>query len=142
MLSLNQIKPSYSADVDAFLKNGGEIKPAVNSNKIPEFNGFNADMAAINAAKPSSSKNTELREQAKKQGLKKYVPVAPCKKCNTSERSVSTNLCLCCDRRRARAKTKLSTKNLKEVGHYLLTTGDSIEFTSNGKKYVLKIEEV
>ena len=34
----------------------------------------------------------------------------------------------------------MSAKNIEAVGHYLLEKGESVEFTSNGQKYVLKIE--
>ena len=44
------------------------------------------------------------------------------------------------NRRRARAKTGLSSKNLEAIGHYLLGKGEAVEFTSGGKKYVLKVE--
>ena len=77
---------------------------------------------------------------AEKQGLKSYKPVAPCRSCGTSERSVKSNICLECDRRRARAKTGLSAKNLEAIGHYLLNKGETVVFTSNGQKYVLKVE--
>lgn len=53
---------------------------------------------------------------------------------------MKSNICLECDRRRARAKTGLSLKNLEAIGHYLLGKGESVEFTSGGKKYVLKVE--
>ena len=127
-----QVKPDYSAEIAKYVANGGEIKRAVNTNKA-EFN-FQIHSGG--------KQNIQLRKDAEAKGLKTYVPFAPCEKCNTLERSVKTNACIVCDRRRARAKTGLSIKNLQEVGHYLLGKGESIEFTSGGKKYVLKVEEV
>ena len=136
-----QIKPDYSEAVAKFVANGGEIKPAVNTNKA-EFNYCNADTVLQSAERPNSHQNHILRTRAEKQGLKSYKPVAPCRSCGTSERSVKSNICLECDRRRARAKTGLSSKNLEAIGHYLLDKGKSVEFTSGGKKYVLKVKVV
>lgn len=134
-----KIKPDYSEAVAKFLANGGEIKQAVNTNKA-EFNYCNADTVLQSNDRPNSHQNHILRTRAEKQGLKSYKPVAPCKSCSTSERSVRSNVCLECDRRRARAKTGLSAKNLEAIGRYLLGKGESIEFTSGGQKYVLKVE--
>ncbi|NNH00252.1 hypothetical protein [Acinetobacter sp. ANC 5414] len=134
-----QIKPDYSEAVAKFVANGGQIKSAVNTNKA-EFNYCNADTVLQSAERPNSHQNHILRTRAEKQGLKSYKPVAPCRSCGTSERSVKSNICLECDRRRARAKTGLSAKNLEAIGHYLLDKGESIEFTSGGQKYVLKVE--
>lgn len=134
-----KIKPDYSEAVAQFLANGGEIKSAVNTNKA-EFNYCNADTTIKSAERPNSHQNHILRTRAEKQGLKSYKPVAPCRACGTSERSVKSNACLECDRRRARAKTGLSLKNLEAIGHYLLDKGESVEFTSGGQKYVLKVE--
>ena len=136
-----QIKPDYSEAVAKFVANGGQIKPAVNTNKA-EFNYCNADTTLKSAERPNSHQNHVLRTRAEKQGLKSYKPVASCRSCGTSERSVKSNICLECDRRRARAKTGLSLKNLEAIGHYLLGKGESVEFTSGGKKYVLKVEVV
>lgn len=135
----NQIKPDYSDAVAQFVKRGAQIKPAVNTNKA-EFNYCNADTMLKSAERPNSHQNHVLRTRAEKQGLKSYSPVAPCRSCGTSERSVKSNICLECDRRRARAKTGLSAKNLEAIGHYLLDKGESIEFTTGGQKYVLKVE--
>lgn len=135
----NQIKPDYSDAVAQFVKRGGQINPAVNTNKA-EFNYCNADTMLKSAERPNSHQNHVLRTRAEKQGLKSYSPVAPCRSCGTSERSVKSNICLECDRRRARAKTGLSAKNLEAIGHYLLDKGESIEFTTGGQKYVLKVE--
>lgn len=135
----NQIKSDYSADVASFVKNGGVIVPAVNTNKA-DFNYFDVDTVAKNAEKPNSHQNHVLRTRAEKQGLKNYKPVAPCRSCQTSERSVKSNACLECDRRRARAKTGMNAKNLEAIGHYLLEKGERVVFTSGGKKYVLKVE--
>ncbi|WP_426977522.1 hypothetical protein ACNFX6_06480 [Acinetobacter johnsonii] len=134
-----QIKPDYSDAVAKFVANGGQIKPAVNTNKA-EFNYCNADTVFQSAERPNSHQNHILRTRAEKSGLKSYKPVAPCKSCGTSERSVKSNACLECDRRRVRAKNGMSAKNIEAVGHYLLEKGESVEFTSNGQKYVLKIE--
>ena len=134
-----KIKPDYSEAVAKFVKSGGQIKQAVNTNKA-EFNYCNADTAIKSAERPNSHHNHVLRTRAEKSGLKSYKPVAPCKSCGTSERSVKSNACLECDRRRARAKTGLSVKNLEAIGHYLLDKGESVEFTSGGQKYVLKVE--
>lgn len=136
----NQIKQSYASDIAEFVKNGGTIKQAVNTTKKAAFNTFNADAAAKNAAKPNSQKNQTLRERAAKSGLKSYKTVAPCNSCGTSERSVRSNACLECDRRRVRARVGLSAKNLQGIGHYLLDRNEAVEFTSGGKKYVLKVE--
>lgn len=135
----NQIKPDYSDAVAQFVKRGGQIQSAVNTNKA-DFNYCNTDTSLKSAERPNSHQNHVLRTRAEKQGLKSYKPVAPCRSCGTSERSVKSNICLECDRRRARAKTGLSAKNLEAIGHYLLDKGESIEFTSGGQKYVLKVE--
>ena len=134
-----KIKPDYSEAIAKFVKSGGQIKQAVNTNKA-EFNYCNADTAIKSAERPNSHHNHVLRTRAEKSGLKSYKPVASCKSCGTSERSVKSNACLECDRRRVRAKTGLSVKNLEAIGHYLLDKGESVEFTSGGQKYVLKIE--
>ena len=126
-----QIKPDYSEAVANFVKSGCQIKPAVNTNKAD----FNYPLST-----GGLKQNIQLRKNAEAQGLKTYVPFSPCEKCNTSERSVKSNICLECDRRRARAKTGLSLKKLEAIGHYLLDKGESVEFTSGGKKYVLKVE--
>ena len=126
-----KIKPDYSDKIAEFLKNGGEIKQAVNTNKA-EFN-FSVSTGGL-------KQNIQPRKDAEAKGLKTYVPAEACEKCSTSERSVKTNACLECDRRRARTKTGLSLKNLEAVGHYLLGKGESIEFTSGGQKYILKVE--
>lgn len=126
-----KIKPDYSDKIAEFLKNGGEIKQAVNTNKA-EFN-FPLSTGGL-------KKNIQARKDAEAKGLKTYVPVEACEKCNTSERSVKSNICLECDRRRARAKTGLSLKNLEAVGHYLLAKSEVVEFTSGGQKYILKVE--
>ena len=90
--------------------------------------------------RPYHHQNHILRLRAEKQELKSYKPVAPCQSCGTSERSVRSNICLECDRRRARAKTTVNKKNLEALGHYLLSKNEVVEFTSGGKKYVLKVE--
>ena len=135
----NSIKQDYSADVASFIKNGGVISPATNTNKA-EFNYCNADTVLKSAERPNSHQNHILRTRAAKQDLKSYTPVAPCKSCSTSERSVRSNICLECDRRRAKAKTPVNKKNLEVVGHHLLSRNETVEFTSNGRKYVLKVE--
>ena len=126
-----KIKPDYSEAVAKFVKSGGQIKQAVNTNKA-EFN-FSVSTGGL-------KQNIQLRKDAEVKGLKTYVPFAACEKCSTFERSVKSNACLECDRRRARAKTGLSVKNLEAIGHYLLDKGESVEFTSGGQKYVLKVE--
>lgn len=126
-----KIKPNYSETVAQFLANGGEIKQAENTHKA-EFN-FSVSTGGL-------KQNIQLRKDAEVKGLKTYVPFAACEKCSTFERSVKSNACLECDRRRARAKTGLSVKNLEAIGHYLLDKGESVEFTSGGQKYVLKVE--
>jgi len=135
----NQIKPDYSDAVAQFVKRGGQINQAVNTNKA-EFNYCNADTVLQSAERHNSHQNHILRTRAEKQGLKSYKPVAPCRSCGTSERSVKSNICLECDRRRARAKTGLSAKNLEAIGHYLLAKSEVVEFTSGGQKYILKVE--
>lgn len=127
----SKIKPNYSDKIAEFVKNGGEIKQAVNTNRV-DFN-FSVSTGGL-------KQNIPLRKAAEAKGLKTYTPFSPCEKCGTSERSTKTNACLECDRRRARAKTGLSLKNLEAVGHYLLDKGESVEFTSGGQKYVLKVE--
>ena len=134
-----QIKPDYSDAVANFVAKGGQIKPAENTNKA-EFNYCNADTTLKSAERPNSHQNHVLRTRAEKQGLKSYKPVAPCKSCGTADRSVKSNICLECDRRRARSKTNMSVKSLEAIGYYLLGKGESVEFTSDGKKYVLKVE--
>ena len=126
-----KIKPNYSEAVAQFLANGGEIKQAENTHKA-EFN-FSVSTGGL-------KQNIQLRKDAEVKGLKTYVPFAACEKCGSFERSVKSNACLECDRRRARSKTGLSAKNLEAIGHYLLEKGKSVEFSSNGQKYVLKIE--
>lgn len=139
-----QIKQGYADAIAQFLANGGKITPAVNINKA-EFNYCNADTTLKSAERPNSHQNHILRTRAEKQGLKSYKPVAPCKSCGTSERSVKSNACLECDRRRARAKNgisakNISAKNIEAVGHYLLANNKVVEFTSGGQTYVLKVE--
>lgn len=126
-----KIKPNYSEAVAQFLANGGEIKQAENTHKS-EFN-FSVSTSGL-------KQNIQLRKDAEVKGLKTYVPFAACEKCSTFERSVKSNACLECDRRRARAKTGLSVKNLEAIGRYLLDKGESVEFTSGGQTYVLKVE--
>lgn len=145
MITLSQIKKDHSAEIARFLKNGGQIKPAVNSNKAYNFNFSNPDEIARNAEKPDSIKNHELRVAAKNKGLKSYTSFAPCKSCNTSARSVKSNACLECDRRRARSRLKHS-KNIDatilDIATYLVEENKTFEFTIKGKKYTLKAEEV
>ncbi|MEG0605564.1 MAG: hypothetical protein RR487_13780 [Acinetobacter sp.] len=126
-----KIKPNYSEAVAQFLANGGEIKQAENTHKA-EFN-FSVSTGGL-------KQNIQLRKDAEVKGLKTYVPFAACEKCSTFERSVKSNACLECDRRRARSKTGLSAKHLEAIGHYLLEKGESVEFTSGCQKYVLKVE--
>jgi len=126
-----KIKPNYSEAVAQFLANGGEIKQAENTHKA-EFN-FSVSTGGL-------KQNIQLRKDAEVKGLKTYVPFAACEKCSTFERSVKSNACLECDRRRARSKTGLSAKHLEAIGYYLLDKGESVEFTSGGQKYVLKVE--
>ena len=126
-----KIKPNYSEVVAQFLANGGEIKQAENTHKA-EFN-FSVSTGGL-------KQNIQLRKDAEVKGLKTYVPFAACEKCSTFERSVKSNACLECDRRRARSKTGLSAKHLEAIGHYLLEKGESVEFTSGCQKYVLKVE--
>lgn len=126
-----KIKPDYSEAVAKFVKSGGQIKQAVNTNKA-EFN-FSVSTGGL-------KQNIQLRKDAEVKGLKTYVPFAACEKCSTFERSVKSNACLECDRRRARSKTGLSAKHLEAIGHYLLEKGESVEFTSGCQKYVLKVE--
>ena len=126
-----QIKPDYSDAIAEFLAKGGEIKQAENTHKA-EFN-FSVSTGGL-------KQNIQLRRDAEVKGLKTYVAFAACEKCGSFERSVKSNTCLECDRRRARSKTGLSAKHLEAIGHYLLEKGESIEFTSGGQKYVLKIE--
>lgn len=132
-MHMAHIKKDYSAEIEQFLANGGEVKQAVNTNSV-EWN--------FPISETGLKQNIPLRKDAEAKGLKTYAPFSPCEKCGTSERSTKTNACLECDRRRARAKTGLSVKNLEAIGHYLLGKGESIEFTSGGQKYVLKVEEI
>lgn len=141
MMHTNTIKKDYSQAIEKFVKNGGVISQAVNTNKV-EFNGFNADAKAINAAKPNNHHNAVLRKRAANQGKKSYVPVTSCRSCQTSERSVKSNLCLECDRRRAKEKLLINESKLIQIGLNLLTQEKTITFTQSGKKYVLKVEEV
>lgn len=135
----HKIKADYSSDIEQFLQNGGEIKSAENTNKA-EFNYFDADTVAKNTEKPNSHQNHVLRTRAEKHGLKSYTLVASCKSCQTSERSVRSNVCLECDRRRFRLKTGLNESKLVQAGEYLLSKNTEFLFTSGGKKYILKVE--
>lgn len=135
-----KIRADYSSDIAKFIKNGGVIKKAVNTNKC-EFNHFNADMAAQNAEKPNSYQNAVLRKRAENKEKKSYVPVAPCRSCLTSERSVKSNACLECDRRRFRAKTQFNETKLSQIFEYLYQTKQSFLFKKDGKTFILKIEE-
>ena len=136
-----QIKPDYSEAVAQFVKSGGQIKLAVNTNKA-EFNYCNADTVLQSAERPNSHQNHVLRTRAEKQGLKSYKPVVPCRSCGTFERSVKSNICLECDRRRARAKMTINESKMIQIGLNILAQGKTIPFTQSGKKYVLKVEEV
>lgn len=140
-LTQSQIKKDYSADIAKFVENGGQIKPAVNTNKA-EFNHFNPDTALKNAERPSSHQNAVLRQRADNLNQKSYTPVAACKSCGTSERSVRSNLCLECDRRRAKAKMGVNKKTVLAVGAYLVNSKKTVEFVQGNKKYILKVEEV
>lgn len=135
-----QIKQDYSEAVAQFVKRGGQIKPAVNTNKA-EFNYCNADTAIKSAERPNSYQNHILRKRAEKEGHRSYKPVAPCNSCKTQERSVKSNACLECDRRRFRAKVGMNESKLSQVAEYLLGQNKDFSFTSGGKKYVLKVEE-
>ena len=126
-----QIKPDYSEKIAEFVKNGGEIKQAENTHKA-EFN-FSVSTGGL-------KQNIQLRKDAEVKGLKTYVAFAECEKCCTFERSVKTNACLECDRRRVRAKNGMSAKNIEAVGHYLLANNEVVEFTSGDQKYILKVE--
>ncbi|MDM1760056.1 hypothetical protein [Acinetobacter sp. 251-1] len=137
----NNIKKDYSQAIEKFVKNGGLISQAVNTNKA-EFNYCNADTVLQSAERPNSYQNHILRTRAEKQGLKSYKPVALCKSCGTSERSVKTNACLECDRRRARAKMTINESKIIQIGLTLLAQEKTITFTQSGKKYVLKVEEI
>lgn len=139
MMINNQIKPDYSTEIAKFLAAGGTISPAVNTGKA-EFNYCNADSAAESAKNPRSYKNNGLRTRARNLGSKSYTPVAPCNSCGTSERSVKSNACLECDRRRFRAKVGVNEDKLTQIGSYLLAQNKTCTFTSGGKKYVLKVE--
>lgn len=105
-----QIKPNHSEAVAKFVAGGNRIKEATN--------------------------NLE--------NIRAYTAEAPCKKCGTYLRSMKKNNCLECARRysksRYTAKRSMSTKRLETIGHYLLDKGEAVEFTSGGKKYVLKVE--
>lgn len=126
-----QIKPDYSKEVAQFLANGGQIQQAVNTNKA-EWN-FPISGTGL-------KQNIPLRKRAEQLGLKTYAPFEACHKCGTSERSTKTNACIVCDRNRSRVKNGLKLKNLQGVGVYLLEKNETVEFTSNGQKYVLKVE--
>ncbi|MBF7686005.1 hypothetical protein I2F17_09265 [Acinetobacter sp. B10A] len=151
MITLSQIKKDYSVDIAEFLSNGGEIKPAVNNSKPKSyaetntflFNSPNRDRAG--ESKINSHQNSIIRENARKADKKSYVPVTHCGSCGTSERSVRSNACLECDRRRARAKLRHS-KNIDaailDIAAYLVEENKTFEFTIKGKKYTLKVEEV
>lgn len=142
MSNLNtNIKPDYSEAIAKFVANGGVIQQAENTNKA-DFNYFDADAAEKNKEKPNSSANHELRQKAEAKGLKKYSAYAPCKSCQTSIRSVATNACLECDRRRARKKFGVNARSLDQIGEYLLKQDKSHTFVSGGKTYTLKVEPV
>ena len=80
MNASNRIKADYSIGVDEFIKRGGQIQSAVNTNKA-DFNYCNADTALKSAERTNSHQNHILRTRAGNKGLKSYTPVAPCKSC-------------------------------------------------------------
>lgn len=128
---MNHIKKDYSEAVAQFVKNGGVISQAANTNKA-EWN-FPISGTGL-------KQNIPLRKRAEQLGLKTYAPFEACRKCGTSERSTKTNACIVCDRNRSRVKNGLKPKNLQGVGIYLLEKNETVEFTSGGQKYVLKVE--
>ena len=88
----NPIKQDYSAEIAGFIKNGGVIQPAINTNKA-EFNYCNADTVLKSDERPNSHQNHILRTRAEKQGLKSYTPNVPCKSCSTVEWDIFFNEC-------------------------------------------------
>lgn len=150
----DRVKYKEHADLERemkkFLAKGGRIKPATNSTKQNShrnsflFNSPDKDNAG-ETSKLNSHQNSIIRKRASNAGEKTYVPVNPCGSCGTSERSVRSNACLECDRRRARAKLKHS-KNIDAtmlgIATYLVEENKTFEFTIKGKKYTLKAEEV
>lgn len=92
--------------------------------------------------KLNSHHNAVLRKRAENKEQKSYVPVTPCKTCKTSERSVKSNICLECDRRRAKEKMIISASSLVKVGEHLVTGSKEIPFFHNGKQYILQAVEV
>lgn len=148
---MNQsIKKDYSEEVAEFLKNGGEIKPAVNSKEPLKYsNSFLFDKPRVEEATGEvgktalkSHQNADIRKRASNAGKKSYVPVTPCGSCGTSERSVRSNACLECDRRRFRLKTGASEKNMTAVAGYLVANNKTFTCTISGKKYILKAEMI
>jgi len=140
MTNLNiKIKQDYSAEVEKYLAAGGQIKEAENTNKV-EFNYFDADAAEKNKEKANSSVNQQKRKDAQDQGLKVYTTYSPCKSCRTSIRSVATNACMECDRRRAKNRYGVNSRSLDQIGEYLVKQNKAHTFTSGGKTYILKVE--
>lgn len=147
---MNQsVKKDYSAEIAEFLANGGEIKPAVNSSNPMSYAQTNTFLfsspskeSASEVNKNNSHKNAIIRERASNAGKKSYVTVTPCGSCATSERSVRSNACLECDRRRFRLKTGANEKTMTAVAGYLVAENKTFTCTIFGKKYILKAELV
>lgn len=136
----NRIKKSYAEEIEGFVAAGGVIAAAENTNQV-KFNYHDADAAERSKSKLDSVVNQEAREKAANAKLVSYKTYAPCKLCLTSERSVKTNVCLECDRRRARVKFGVNSRSLDQIGDYLVKQGKSHTFISGGKEYKLKVEE-
>ncbi|QHJ83231.1 MAG: hypothetical protein [Bacteriophage sp.] len=149
---MNQtVKKDYSDEIEEFVKNGGEIKPAVNSKNPSTFDIgslFRSSREAKNQLSGDENKNSKstenavIRKRASNAGKKSYVPVSPCASCGTSERSVRSNACLECDRRRFRLKTGASEKNMVAVASHLIANNKTFTCTISGKKYILKAEMI
>lgn len=146
---MNQIvKKDYSDEIEKFLKNGGEIKPAVNSTKQNShrnsflFNSSKDEAIEKGGKNSKSTENAVIRKRASNAGKKSYVPISPCGSCGTSERSVRSNACLECDRRRFRLKTGASEKNMVAVASHLVANNKTFTCTISGKKYILKAEMI
>lgn len=113
-----------------------QVSNMIQKNHLGEVVNFTKEV------KPNNHHNAVLRKRAENKGEKSYAPVAPCKACKTSERSVKSNICLECDRRRAKEKMIISASSLIKVGEHLVTGSKEISFFHNGKQYILQAVEV
>lgn len=117
------IKPDYSADIEAWLARGNQIKligrgeSAHNKTFNNKTKNAQSAMRAImsnSVAIAQAQKDNpfvKARAEARNNGLKRYTG-SECKKCGSTLKYVSTNNCVICNRTKAadrmRAKRALS----------------------------------